>query len=480
MLLTIGLVLGIAKISSAASGVIWREGSNDFVSLLSIPTFSLANENFVKKIQELEHHNFHGAVLKAVYYEEPNLVSFVDNDTKMTGVCGELWNILADYLNFTLVPIKMESRNFGGRLANGSYDGILGLIHRNESQIVPRSGIFSDRLSLLQYTMPLWRVRYHLYIKPEWKHDDGWIFHLFSAQVWYSFFLLLLLMSVGAYIHEKNSLDKQGTTVTHHSLLDHVFHTIAIAMSQGATSSELEDKSKLIYLCTNMFSWLIIIAFSSHAIYLMMNKKSNLPFTDLKSLIQNSKYGVVAFSGSMVHQQFEETATKYYRGMRDFGRVTFASSAEEVYGKVCFSTKGKYAAFEAIDRHKAIGRNICRLVPTQSSYFETWIASAIKRRFRYRRSFDNGILRMYETGLLDGLKDRWLDWKVDENEELPFQSIDVTQTYLIFTILIVGCVLSVIVLMLEFVIFFRSKQTNKLEKFKIVKNRKSDVFLLAK
>lgn len=26
---------------------------------------------------------------------------FYDNDTKVTGIHGELWNLLADYLNFT-------------------------------------------------------------------------------------------------------------------------------------------------------------------------------------------------------------------------------------------------------------------------------------------------------------------------------------------------------------------------------------------
>lgn len=36
------------------------------------------------------------------------MVMFYDNDTRVTGICGELWYLLADYLNFTYV-IKMES-----------------------------------------------------------------------------------------------------------------------------------------------------------------------------------------------------------------------------------------------------------------------------------------------------------------------------------------------------------------------------------
>lgn len=30
---------------------------------------------------------------------------FTDNDTKITGICGDVWYLLADYLNFTYVNI---------------------------------------------------------------------------------------------------------------------------------------------------------------------------------------------------------------------------------------------------------------------------------------------------------------------------------------------------------------------------------------
>lgn len=72
-------------------------------------------------------------------------------------------------------------------------------------------------------------------------------------------------------------------------------------------------------------------------------------------------------------------------------RVSYVPGGKELYERVCFSKKRKYAAFEAVDRHKAIGKRICpRLVPSWESYFETWIASAIKTGFPYKRSFDVG------------------------------------------------------------------------------------------
>lgn len=87
---------------------------------------------------------------------------------------------------------------------------------------------------------------------------------------------------------------------------------------------------------------------------------------------------------------FQDTITKYFKYSSDLERVSYAPGAKEVYEKVCFSEKKELAAFEAEDRHMAIGKHICRLLPTRGSYFETWIASAVKRGFPYKRSFDIG------------------------------------------------------------------------------------------
>ena len=60
---------------------------------------------------------------------------------------------------YSLIPIKLDKRDFGNHYDNDTYDGILGLIQQNRSQIIPRTGVFSSRLPLLDYTIPLWTMR---------------------------------------------------------------------------------------------------------------------------------------------------------------------------------------------------------------------------------------------------------------------------------------------------------------------------------
>ncbi|XP_058805859.1 glutamate receptor ionotropic, kainate glr-3-like [Phymastichus coffea] len=447
-------LLNAIDICRAISGIVWNASNQTFVPLFSIGSFSRAKDRFSNRFRSIEYHNFRKEVLVVSYYQEgrskeSNIVNFVDNDTRITGVCGDIWTTLADYLNFTLVPIKLENKNFGNELENGTFDGLLGLIQQNQSQIIPRAGAFASRLNLVEYTVPLWTIRYHLYVLPEWKHDEIWMIHLFSMELWYCVFVSLLALSLAGYAYEKISTITAREPIRC-NLQDHIIYTIAIASSQGFVPPEVHKKSRIIYICTSMFSWIILIAFSSHAIYLMMNRKYVLPFAGLKDLIQTTKYDVIAFNGSMVHQDFENLASRYYKHVRDFQRVSFAPAARDLYEKVCFSKKHKYAAFEAADRHNAIGRRICpRLVPSWESYFETWISAAIKKGFPYKRSFDVGILKMIEFGLIDALKARWLNWQQESNREAPFQSIDISQVYLIFGIWMVGISVSFFLLFVE-------------------------------
>ncbi|XP_011499261.1 PREDICTED: uncharacterized protein LOC105363293 [Ceratosolen solmsi marchali] len=172
---------------------------------------------------------------------------------------------------------------------------------------------------------------------------------------------------------------------------------------------------------------MVLIAFSSHTIYHMMNKKFDLPFMDLHSLFQNSKYELLAFKGSMINQLLQKKIGKYVMNSRNAARVFYTSSTFELYNEICFSKKKRLAIFEAEDHHETMGKLFCQLVPTKKSYFISSIASGVKRGYRYKRSFDIGIMKLAETGLISAIRTRWINWKVVGNNDMPFQSIDISQ-----------------------------------------------------
>lgn len=60
----------------------------------------------------------------------------------------------------------------------------------------------------------------------------------------------------------------------------------------------------------------------------------------------------------------------------------------------CTSTKEKYAIFQGEDEYKTKKKTRkqikCHLMPTGESYFSMWIASAIAKNFKHKRTIDLG------------------------------------------------------------------------------------------
>ncbi|CAK9811404.1 hypothetical protein ANTPLA_LOCUS7015 [Anthophora plagiata] len=89
-----------------------------------------------------------------------NLINSKANGTRISGVIGEIWNILSELLNFTLEPIRSNEKTLGYANANGTYTrGLLKLIQRNETDVVPRVEAHIKRYEVTQFSLPLWKTR---------------------------------------------------------------------------------------------------------------------------------------------------------------------------------------------------------------------------------------------------------------------------------------------------------------------------------
>ena len=65
------------------------------------------------------------------------------------------------------------------------------------------------------------------------------------------------------------------------------------------------NNSKLIFLFTSLFCWLIVTAFGSNTVSFLTNLKSTLPFIDEKSLILNTDYSIVIYHTANIVGNFQ-------------------------------------------------------------------------------------------------------------------------------------------------------------------------------
>ncbi|XP_046829237.1 glutamate receptor ionotropic, kainate glr-3-like [Vespa crabro] len=440
----------------AANGLIWDKYRQNFVQLYSIPRFAALNDEIQAKRRRSELYIFHHEPIRVAYYEDPHVVMFYENNTKIRGISGEVWTLLADYLNFTLIPVKSKSNTFGEPLEDGTYDGVMGIFKRNETDIILRTGLYKFRKKDMDYTIPIYRTGYNLLIRPKWQYDNMWLIEMFSIKTWYFIISIFVILCLFGYFAQKipeiNTEDNK--TNINFNLSDHIFHTFAIMCSQGYLPSDYFDKFKILSTSKNIFSWLIFLTFSSHLIYRMTNRELIPPFKDFNDLLSNTNYIILSFRGSMVHESFEVYIEIIFELFIMIERMI----------NPC-NNKNKYAIFEVHDTFTVISRFVCTLMPIGNLYYKTWITFGIQKHLPYKRTIDIAIIKMQEVGLVDCLKERWLLTKLDNKENNRFEKIDFDQIYVIFCILSIGLLAAILVLAIEHIVFFyESKLDVKIEK----------------
>ncbi|XP_077273110.1 glutamate receptor ionotropic, kainate glr-3-like isoform X1 [Temnothorax americanus] len=442
----------------AVSGVIWHKQQQKFVQLFSIPEFAALHQENLAKRRATEKSDMSGEVVKAVYYEEKNIVMFLNNDTKVRGVYGGLWHVLAGYLNFTFIPIRVTDRNFGQRLENGTQNGLVGMLARNEAQVILRSGFYPSRFDVVDYTMPLWRSRFHIYVRPEWQFNNTWVFTLFTWQMWFYILFLFIILSCVGYFLQKVPTDKpkrKRKGSMDFSLGDHFFYSLAIMSTQGYVPDAFYNKFKILSLSKSIFAWLILLAFNSQLIYRMTNREMTLPFKDVESVINNTKYILLAWRNSIFYSSFVHK----YGGRHDpTARVRFIEAAEDMHGEIC-NKMTKYAMFEIEDRFMAMSKSGCPLQAI-GNFNETWITFALQKNYPYRKTIDNALLKFREVGLIDACKNYWLNTRVENRDHGIFKTIDLHQVYLIFLILSYGVLISLVILVLEHIMYYYEEMKN--------------------
>ncbi|XP_068985008.1 glutamate receptor ionotropic, kainate glr-3-like [Bombus flavifrons] len=443
--------------------IIWDRNQQDFVQLYNDSRFRDFRRQTISTRQDLHMKDINGKVLRASYYEEQDLVMFYENDTKVTGICGDIWNLLACHLNFTLIPVKYGEHHFGEHLENGSYSGVMGLLDRNETQVILRTGYYALRTNLFDYTVPVWNTKYRLYIKPKYEYDK-WLLSMFTRETLCTHIFLILIFAVVGYIFQYGSRkirkrNKQSKSRSgYFNFADHIFYTYSIMCCQGYLPRGFCDQSKILSTSKFVFAWLMLLVFSSSLIYRMTNRTMTSPFVDFDTLLKQSKYNVLIFEGSTIYE-FVKNAIHLpmYESYKLSERIFFEKNLSFIYKEVCFDKK-LIATLENENEAYLRSKDFCPIVPVGKNYFQTWIGFGVPKRFPYKRSIDTSIIKLHEVGLIDILKDRWMKYRRNNIKRSPFKKIDINQVYLIFEILFIGIVLSLIILSLENIIFFCRKE----------------------
>ncbi|CAL1673900.1 unnamed protein product [Lasius platythorax] len=441
------------------NGVIWNKMQKIFVPISNIPAYAMMQQERFKQNRALENHNFQLQNLTLTSFQEPNFFEFYDNDTKVTGLCGDLWTLLSESLNFTLQPIRSNVNSVGAPEKNHTYlHGLLGILSRNETIAIPKVETYSPRLVATDFTIPLWMNRYRTYIRLEEIHDNTWMAKVFSWKVWCIILIMHIMLSVCSF-WSQIVLARIENKCKNTNIGEHFFYNFGMLCNQSYIPEILDGRSKILEISLGLFCSILYMAFSA-VLFIYMTKSIIIPpFDNLQSLVTHTGYRVISLKGSVGDIAFRVSPDENFVRVRTAKRVVIASTIEEMFETVCSSTKRKYAVFQGEDEYKA-RKTICRLTPIGQSYLDMWIASGIVKNFKYKRTIDLGMLKLMEVGLLDVLQERWLDKKIKDNNIKTTEAIGMDQVALVIAVMCCGTIIAFIILIIEKIVYaYKLKQS---------------------
>ncbi|XP_078036944.1 uncharacterized protein LOC144470039 [Augochlora pura] len=137
--------------------VMWNKETEEFELIASRPNFAFLY-NYDNDSRET--YNLQGKNVRLAYYNIPNIITGRGNES-VKGYIGDIWTILAEYLNFTLNPILTNDKSVGWEMENDTMfsPGLLRMLQLNQTDVAARMEAAFNRHLVAQYSLPLRKTR---------------------------------------------------------------------------------------------------------------------------------------------------------------------------------------------------------------------------------------------------------------------------------------------------------------------------------
>ncbi|XP_011871254.1 PREDICTED: uncharacterized protein LOC105563891 isoform X2 [Vollenhovia emeryi] len=439
--------------SETMNGVIWSRTQKTFVPISSVPEFAMMQQERLRQSRALETHNFQLQNVTLTYLQEPPFLEFYDEDTKITGLCGELWNLLSEKLNFTLQLVRSNKTLYVFEKNQSALKhGLLSIIMRNETNVIPKVNFANPLRVAFDFTTPLWTNSQRLYTAHEIVHDSTWMAKVFSWKIWCFVLIMYLLLSVCSF-WSQTILARIRNNCRRSTIGDHIFYNFGMICNQNSIPNVLVGRSRILEISLGLFCSILYMAFGALLfVYMTKNISFLPPFNDLDSLRTKTSYKVVSLKGSIGEVVFTIMPQQHFVLLKTAQRVVIASTDEEMFKLACLKGEKKYVVFQGEDEFRTKGRIVCHVIPVGQPYLKMWMSSGIARNFKYKRSIDIGILRIKEVGLWNVLMDRWLIEKNQDNMNVSY-AIEINQVIFIILIMCCGTIIAFIILIIEKIVY---------------------------
>ena len=240
--------------------------------------------------------NLYGANIRATTIDYPFLATNFTYDIhgRMIGGKGFLFDILhllESDLNFTTFLSLTVDGKFGGETNNGTWNGMVGMLLRDETDVVVASLTqTSKRYQVIDYTIPIFpNIQATLISRRSSRAVTNLTLYekRFSFMTWVLISIVMLVMTIGFYIVNESGIDKFHSASDSEPFgpLQSVGLTAMTLMQLSYNISIKSTSARVLFISCTIFAYIMFTFFACDLIAGMTTGSKEVPIKSFQDVL---------------------------------------------------------------------------------------------------------------------------------------------------------------------------------------------------
>ncbi|KAJ4427786.1 hypothetical protein ANN_25439 [Periplaneta americana] len=342
-----------------------------------------------------------------------------------------------------------ESESFGSRDNDGSWNGMMALVSKNDVDIgLGDFTLTAERRAAVDFLEPVHVSSIKVFIQLVDRADLIWHSYLvpFSSGLWAAVVASMLLLSLCLSL-AANHADSRGQHNTYENFL-YVFGSLC---QQGQADIVRSSSGRIVSLTAYVTSLVLFAGYSASLISSVTVQSRVLPFTNLPGMLRDGSYRMGVVVNTSYFDIFSEATRDPERAvynklivpyMKDLPKAT-----PEGFRRICSEKKLAFITSELLGLYLSEHSPCVMTTIPEISYSET-LTFIISKRNPFKKLINWNLGRIRETGLQNRIRKTNIPGKSDDGREST-KSVEVTAIAPILVILTAGHIVAFLMLLIE-------------------------------
>ncbi|XP_046379514.1 glutamate receptor ionotropic, kainate 2-like [Haliotis rufescens] len=382
-----------------------------------------------------------------------------------TGIADEFMEHLSRRFNFSYQYVEPQDGQWGEKMDNGSWTGIVGALQREEADICSVPYAYNvERAKVMQFTYFMHSGFTTVLYKKSEDAKKTWkvLLACFKWEVYFAGGIVLsavglmhvFLIRVTPYPSKVPAAEKKDSVVTGFTM------TIMAPLGQSSEHSPMFDSGRMLFSFWWLFCLIMAAIYRGNLMAFLTVSRTDIPFRNLEELANQDVYDVGATTGSyysLAIQTSNQTVMKKLWRKIEKTRLDSPKNTDDEYQfQLQKLHEGYYAFIETNSVAENIMSDTCSFAKMRGGFLPTTGGMTFPVYSPLARLFYPELMTVWETGLERKWYGKWVPPQEscsDESVAVGVSALQIQDYYSALAACVVGIGTALLVLLGETYVF---------------------------